>query len=148
MRRTLCAHDRVITQDAWQQEFLILVDGNGFVARFVNSYYSRYSSVSAMLTDLTWPSLQTRHRLCNLGMFYKIHRGQVNISHPYDLTSVPAVCSRTRASHDLKFRLPFSSVDAYKHSFPVRSILYGTRYRLMLLGRHLIKNLPEECQLL
>ena len=112
----------MITQDAWQQEFLILVDGNGFVARFVNSYYSRYSSVSAMLTDLTWPSLQSRHRICDLGMFYEIHRGQVNISHPYDLTSVPAVCSRTRASHDLKFRLPFSSVDAYKHSFPVRSI--------------------------
>ena len=67
--------DHVITQDAWQQEFLILVDGNGFVARFVNNCYSRYSSVSSMLTDLTWASLQTRHRICDLGMFYKIHRG-------------------------------------------------------------------------
>ena len=114
--------DHVISQDTWQQEFRSLVDGNGFVARFVNNDYSRYSSVSSMLTDLIWPSLQSRHRICDLGMFYEIHRGQVNISHPYDLTSVSAVCSRTRASHDLKFRLPSSSVDACKHSFSVRAI--------------------------
>ena len=54
-------------------------------------------------------------------MFYKIDRGQVNISPPYDLTSVTAY-GRTRASHDFKIRLPSSSVDAYKHSFYVRSI--------------------------
>ena len=85
-------------------------------ARFVNSDYSRYSSVSSMLTDLNWPSLQSRRRICDLGMFYKIHRGQVKISLPYDLTSVPAY-GRTRASHDFKISLPSSSVDAYKHSF-------------------------------
>ena len=90
-------------------------------ARFVNSDYSRYSSVSSMLTDLNWPSLQSRRRICNLGMFYKIHRGQVNISLPDNLSSMPAY-GRTRASHDFKIRLPSSSVDAYKHSFYVTSI--------------------------
>ena len=90
-------------------------------ARFVNSDYSRYSSVSSMLTDLNWPSLQSRRRICDLGMFYKILRGQDNISLPYDPTSVP-VYGRTRASHDFKIRLPSSSVDAYKHSRYVRSI--------------------------
>ena len=90
--------------------------------RFVSSDYSRYSSVSSMLTDLSWPSLQSRRRICDLGMFYKIHRGKVNISLPYDLTFVPAY-GRTTASHDFKIRLPSSSVDAaYKHSFYVRSI--------------------------
>ncbi|CAH3141587.1 unnamed protein product [Porites lobata] len=76
-----------------------------------------------MLTDLHWPTLvlQLRRRICNLGMFYKIHRGQVNISLPYDLTSVPAY-GRTRASHDFNIKLPSSSVDAYKHSFYMRSI--------------------------
>ena len=54
-------------------------------------------------------------------MFYKIHRGQVNFSVHYELTSVPAY-GRTRKSHDFKIRLPFSSVNAYKHSFNVRSI--------------------------
>ena len=90
-------------------------------ARFVNSDYSRYGSVSSKLTDLNWPSLQSRRRTCDLGMFYKIHRGQVNISLPYDLTSVPAYGS-TRAKHDFKIRLASSSVDAYKNSFYVRSI--------------------------
>ena len=86
-------------------------------ARFVNNDYSRHSSVSSMLTDLNWPSLQSRRRMYDLGMFYKIHRGQVNISVPYELTSVPAY-----GRHDFKIRLPSSSVDAYKHSFYVRSI--------------------------
>ena len=89
-------------------------------ARFVNSDYSRYSSVSSMLTDLNRPSLQSRRRICDLSMFYKIRRGQVNISLPYDLTSVPTY-GRTRASHDFKIRLPSSLVGAYKHSFYVRS---------------------------
>ena len=67
---------------------------------FFNNNYSRYSSVSSMLTDLNWPSLQSRRRICDLGMFYKlIQRGQVYISLSYDRTSVP-VYSRTRASHN------------------------------------------------
>ena len=51
-------------------------------ARFVNNDYSRYSSVSSMLTDLNWPSLQLRRSICDIGMFYQIHRGHVNISPP------------------------------------------------------------------
>ena len=90
-------------------------------AHFINNDYSRYSSISSMLTNLNWSSLQSRRRICDLGMFYKIHRGQVNISLPCDLISVPAY-GRTRASHDFKIRLPSSSVDTYKHSFCVRSI--------------------------
>ena len=76
-----------------------------------------------MLMDLKyyWPSLQLRRSICDISMFYQIHRGHVNISLPHELTSVPAY-SRTRASHDFKISLPFSSVDAYKHSFYVRSI--------------------------
>ena len=31
--------------------------------RFFNNDYSRYSSVSSMLTDLNWPSLRSRHVL-------------------------------------------------------------------------------------
>ena len=58
-------------------------------------------------------ALQSRRRIYDLDMFYKIHRGQVNISLSYDLTSVPAY-GRTRASHDFKIRLPS---DAYKHFF-------------------------------
>ena len=93
-------------------------------ARFVNNDYSRYSSVSSMLTDLNWPSLQLRRSICDISMFYQIHRGHVNISPPpppHELISVPAY-SRARASHEFKKSLPFSCVDAYKHSFYVRTI--------------------------
>ena len=74
-----------------------------------------------MLTDLNWPSLQSRRRIYHLGMFYKIYRGHVNISLPYDLTSIPAY-GCTRASQDFKIRLLSSSVDVYKRSFYERSI--------------------------
>ena len=90
-------------------------------ACFVNSDYSCHSCVSSMLTDLNWPSLQSRRRIYHLGMFYKIHRGHVNISLPYDLTSIPAY-GCTRASQDFKIRLLSSSVDIYKRSFYERSI--------------------------
>ena len=38
---------------------------------FVNNDYSRYSSVSSMLTDLNRPSLQSRRRICDLVCFIK-----------------------------------------------------------------------------
>ena len=83
--------------------------------------YSRYSSVSSMLTDLNWSSLQLRRSICDIGMFYQIHRGHVNVSLPHELISVPTY-SRTRASHEFKLSLPSSSVNAYKYSFYVRTI--------------------------
>ena len=70
-------------------------------------YCFSYSSVSSMLTDLNWPSLPSRPRICGLGMFYKIHTGQVNIFLPYDFISMPAY-GRKRASHDFKIRLSSS----------------------------------------
>ena len=88
-------------------------------ARFVNNNYSRYNSVSSMLTDLNWPSLQLRRSICDIGMFYQIHRGHVNISLPHELISMPAY---SHTSHDFKISLTSSSVDPYKHSFYVRMI--------------------------
>ena len=114
-----------------------------FAACFVTNDYSSYSSVSSMLTDLSRPSLQSRHRICNLGMFYKIHRGQLNISLPYDPTSLPEY-GCTRANLDFKVRLRSSSADAYKHSFCVRSIPH---YWQILLDRHLIQYASEKCPL-
>ena len=133
---------------AWSPHTNKGIDSIEFVqrraARFVNSDYRRYSSVSSMLTDLNWPSLQSRRRICNLGKFYKIHRGQVNISLPYDLTSVPAY-GRTRASHDFKIRLPSLFGRRLQTLFLCEiESLRGTSYQLMLLVRHLTQNLSEE----
>ena len=70
-------------------------------AQFINNDYSRYSSISSMVTDLNWPSLQLRRSICDISMFYQIHRDHVNISLPHELTSVPAY-SRTRGVMTLR----------------------------------------------
>ena len=44
-------------------------------ACFVMCDYSRYSSVSAMITSLNWPTLEQRRNYLKLVMFYKIIRG-------------------------------------------------------------------------
>ena len=41
-------------------------------ARFVLNDYYRLSSVTKMLSNLQWPSLQTRRKLCRLSLMYKI----------------------------------------------------------------------------
>ena len=46
-------------------------------ARLINNDCSCYSSVSTMVTDFNWPSLQSRRRIFYLGMFYKISRGNI-----------------------------------------------------------------------
>ena len=107
---------------AWSAHTNKGIDVQSRAARFVNSDYSRYSSVSSIPADLNWPSLQSRRRIYNFGMFYQIPRGQVNISLPYDLTSVPVFC-RTKASHDFKIRLPSSSVDACEINLCVERVI-------------------------
>ena len=58
-------------------------------ARFVNSDYSRYSSVLSVLTDLNWPSLQSRHRICDISMF--IRYTEVKSTSPFPMTLPPCL---------------------------------------------------------
>ena len=85
---------------------------------FVNNDYSRYRSVSSMLTDLNWPSLQSRRRIYDLVCFIKYMTWRSSQHLPSLWPHLRAsVWQYTRASHDFKIRLPSSSVDAYKHFF-------------------------------
>lgn len=88
-------------------------------ARFVFNDYSRYSSVSAMLADLNWQSLEERRIINDLTMFYKINFNFVNISFPAE---IKLGFQGTRRSHDYKFMPLSSSVNAYKYSFFPRTI--------------------------
>ena len=47
----------------------------GRAARFVNSRYSRYASVSDMLDVLGWPPLSQRRQEARLILFYKVIKG-------------------------------------------------------------------------
>ena len=112
-------------------------------ARFVNSDYSHYSSVSPMLTDLNWPSLQSRRRICDLGML------QVRSTSPFPMTLPPYLRMAVQGR--------FTTLRSGYH--PLQSTLTNTpymrdqslrvtRYQLMLLVRHPTQNLSEECPLL
>ena len=57
-------------------------------ARFVCHDYRRDSSVSAMIDQLGWQSLQKRRVENDLLLFYKIHNKEVDIPFPPELTSI------------------------------------------------------------
>ena len=91
-------------------------------AHFVCHDYRRDSSVSAMIDQLGWQSLQKRrveNDLYIFYLFYKIHNKKVDIPFPPELTSI--VSSRTRG-HKQRLRHVGASVDPYKHSFFIRTI--------------------------
>ena len=92
-------------------------------ARFVFNDYSRNSSVSAMLADLNWQSLEERCIINDLTMFCKINFNVVNI-HVSFSAEINLGFQGTRRSHDHKFMpLSYSSVNAYKYSFFPRTSL-------------------------
>ena len=87
-------------------------------ARFVFNDYYRYSSVSNMLQQLNWDSLECRRTKAIIIMFYKIINNIVavnfsNFLHRY--------FSTTRG-HNMKFFTISASLGAYYHSFLPTSI--------------------------
>lgn len=82
-------------------------------ARFTLRDYSSYSSVTAMLKTLGWESLTTRRKNARLALMYQITFGLVAI--PTD-TLTPAD-TRTRASHDYKYRHLAAATKPYQNSF-------------------------------
>ena len=92
-------------------------------ARFVLNDYSRNSSVSAVLADLNWQSLEERRIINDLAMFYKIDSNFVNISFPAEIS---LGFQGTRRSHDYKIMPLSSSVNAYKYMlFTGREVRMG-----------------------
>ena len=88
-------------------------------ARFVTGRYQYTDSVSSMLNELGWRSLENRRRDARLGMFYKIQNSLVSINldeylHPPHLF--------LRHSHNLSYQIPFSVTDAHKFSFVPRTV--------------------------
>ena len=69
-------------------------------ARFVKSWYSRYSSVSDMLDVLGWTPLSQRRQEARLIMFYKIINGLAQV--PFKGVLVEAYKGTRR--HSIKFR--------------------------------------------
>ena len=88
-------------------------------ARWVLNDFSRYSSITIMLKQLSWPSLQVRRKICRLQTLFKIIHNEYPLSIPsYYLEMERA----TRHYHPRRYILPTSSTNIFQHSFYFRSI--------------------------
>ena len=83
-------------------------------ARFVCNNYSPYSSVTQMLSDLGWQQLKDRRKHIRLALYYKIVHHLIAVPHEDILRKAD---SRTRASHNYKYRTLRSHKDPFKFSF-------------------------------
>ena len=83
-------------------------------ARFVLNRYHNTSSVSDMLDELRWTSLETRRQNCQLSLMYKIVHNLVDV--PADQFLVPAY-GRTRSNHSYKFRQFSCRTNIFRASF-------------------------------
>lgn len=88
-------------------------------ARFVCSRYHNTSSVSEMLQELNWPSLQQRREVLRLVLLYKMHQGKVIFdTSPY----ITPVLRATRHTHQQGYQVPASTTEYHRHSFFPRTV--------------------------
>ena len=84
-------------------------------ARFVCNDYCRSSSLNTMLSNLGRQDLETRRRIADLTMFFKIEMGNVRISFPNDLREVHCpYLTRGSAKHPFHFQRYSSTINAHK----------------------------------
>ena len=90
-------------------------------ARWTCRRWRNTSSVSEMLDELEWPSLEARRNRSSLLLFHKIHSGTVSIEKEKYLTTAHSLKS-TRASHSAQYCRNQTYSDVLKNSFFPRTI--------------------------
>ena len=89
-------------------------------ARFCLQNFNKTASVTHMLSDLNWDTLETRRKKNRLTLMYKLSHNLVDINTEEHL--IPNSEKRTHNSHAFKYRMPKVSKDVFKFSFFPRSI--------------------------
>ncbi|XP_072046448.1 uncharacterized protein [Amphiura filiformis] len=92
------------------------------VARFVLHRYHRRESVTAMLQELQWTSLEERRKTSSLLLLYKIKHSIVAVIPACYLT--PMVPSITRSYHPDKFQRIPARIQLYRYSFFPRTVVW------------------------
>ena len=85
-------------------------------ARWTCGRWRNTSSVSEMLDELEWPSLEARRDRSSLLLFHKIHSGAVSIEKDKYLTPAHNLKS-TRSSHSAQYCRYQTYSDVLKNSF-------------------------------
>ena len=91
-------------------------------ARFVLNKYRRRESVTEMIKDLQWDSLESRRQAASLFMMYRIHTQQVAINCSDYLT--PMIPSSTRSYHPQKYQLIPSRIQVFQYSYFPRTVIW------------------------
>ena len=81
-------------------------------APFVTGDFHYTSSVSAMLTQLQWPTLQERRAQFKMVMMYRITHHQVDTLQPHLISSEMSL-----RGHHQQFRVPFARTLIYQKTF-------------------------------
>ena len=99
-------------------------------ARFVSNNFRRKASVSEMLHELGWQSLDGRRQDQRLVLFFKIINGLASVETEDILTPAD---SRTRKNHSFKFKHLQTNCDSYRYSFFFQPLFRaGTTFHLAL----------------
>ena len=94
--------------DAWQKKYIEQIEMIQHSAvRYIFNDYKYTSSITAMLNQLSIPTLEKRRKTASLIMFYKIYHHHVRISFP----------TYIKPSLRHRFSIPYSSINAHKSSF-------------------------------
>ena len=89
-------------------------------ARFATSNYTRKpGTVTTILLNLGWQTLENRRKMARLTLFYKSINGEAAVNIPPYLTKPT---TRTRQYHSQRFSRLRTSTDTYKYSFIPRTI--------------------------
>ena len=89
-------------------------------ARFCIQNYQQTASVTDMIKELGWDSLESRSKKARLNLMYKLAHRLINIDTVNHLESHSEM--RTRGSHSFKYRIPKFYKDVFKFSFFPRTI--------------------------
>ena len=100
-------------------------------ARWIKNSYSSYDSVSNMLEDLGWRSLENRHIDSQLVMFYKIIYGYVAVQIPpyFEMrnpSDTPVTCTLSGLGRSILLQHITSSL------FIQQQLFFGTGSRQLL----------------
>lgn len=89
-------------------------------ARFCCNNYQPTASVTTMIQDLGWKTLESRRTMTRLTLLYKMSRGEIDID--TDSFLRPRAESRTRASHSYRYRQDKATKNLYFYSFFPRTL--------------------------
>ena len=89
-------------------------------ARFCSNNYHPTASVTDMLHELGWTTLELRRTMTRLALLYKMSRGQIDVDTETYLNSNTEL--RTRASHQYRYIQDKATKNTYFYSFFPRTI--------------------------